>query len=91
MILVRPGLAGCSAHQLNVGVMPAMTRWRMKTMIDKLNVYLLRKQAELDVARDEGQTMVEYGLVLVAVALVALVAYNALGARVSTFVNGITF
>jgi len=60
-------------------------------MIDKLNVYLLRKQAELDVARDEGQTMVEYGLVLVAVALVALVAYNALGARVSTFVNGITF
>jgi Flp pilus assembly pilin Flp len=63
----------------------------MTTMIDKLNVYLLSKQAELDVARDEGQTMVEYDLVLVAVALVALVAYNTLSDRVSTFVNGITF
>ena len=60
-------------------------------MIDKLNGFLLRKQAELEVAREEGQTMVEYGLVLVAVALVALVAYNALGNRVSTFVNTITF
>jgi len=30
-------------------------------------------------------------LVLVAVALVALVAYNTLSDRVSTFVNGITF
>ena len=60
-------------------------------MIDKLNGYVLRKQAELSVAQDEGQTMVEYGLVLVAVALVALVAYEALGAGVTTFINGITF
>ena len=60
-------------------------------MIDKLNSFMLRKQAELEIAREEGQTMVEYGLVLVAVALVALVAYEALGARVSTFVNSITF
>ena len=60
-------------------------------MINKLNGFLLRKQAELEVAREEGQTMVEYGLVLVAVALVALVAYNALGTRVSTFIDTITF
>jgi Flp pilus assembly pilin Flp len=60
-------------------------------MMDKINGYLLRKQAEMDVAREEGQTMVEYGLVLVAVALVALVAYEALGDRVSTFVDTITF
>ena len=60
-------------------------------MIDKLNSFMLRKQAELEIAREEGQTMVEYGLVLVAVALVALVAYEALGARVSTFVSSITF
>jgi Flp pilus assembly pilin Flp len=60
-------------------------------MIDRVNALLLRKQAELDVAREEGQTMVEYGLVLVAVALVALVAYNALGTRVATFVDTITF
>ena len=60
-------------------------------MIDKLNSSMLRKQAELEIAREEGQTMVEYGLVLVAVALVALVAYEALGARVSTFVSSITF
>ncbi len=57
-------------------------------MIDKLNSFMLRKQAELEIAREEGQTMVEYGLVPVAV---ALVAYEALGARVSTFVNSITF
>lgn len=60
-------------------------------MMDKINGYLLRKQAEMDIAREEGQTMVEYGLVLVAVALVALVAYNALGARVSAFVDTINF
>jgi Flp pilus assembly pilin Flp len=60
-------------------------------MMDKLNGYLLRKQAELEIAHEEGQTMVEYGLVLVAVALVALVAYNALGSRVSSFINTINF
>jgi Flp pilus assembly pilin Flp len=60
-------------------------------MMDKINGFLLRKQAEMEIAREEGQTMVEYGLVLVAVALVALVAYNALGTRVSTFVDSINF
>ena len=60
-------------------------------MMNKLNGYLIRKQAELELAREEGQTMVEYGLVLVAVALVALVAYNALGTRVSTFIDTINF
>ena len=60
-------------------------------MIDRVNGFLLRKQAELQVAREEGQTMVEYGLVLVAVALVALVASNALGTRVSTFIDTINF
>ncbi len=60
-------------------------------MVNKLNGYFLRKQAELEIAREEGQTMVEYGLVLVAVALVALVAYEALGTRVSAFVDTITF
>lgn len=60
-------------------------------MINKLNGFLLRKQAELEIAREEGQTMVEYGLVLVAVALVALVAYNALGTRVSSFIDTINF
>ena len=60
-------------------------------MIDKLNSLMLRKQAELEIAREEGQTMVEYGLVLVAVALLALVAYNALGTRVAAFVDTIIF
>lgn len=60
-------------------------------MIDHARALLLRKRAELEVAREEGQTMVEYGLVLVAVAVVALVAYNALGTRLSTFVDTITF
>ncbi len=60
-------------------------------MIDKLNGYLLLKQAEYEVAKDEGQTMVEYGLVLVAVAIAALTAYELLGGRVGTFINGINF
>jgi Flp pilus assembly pilin Flp len=37
--------------------------------------------------RELGQTMVEYGFVLVAVALAALVAYQAFGDRVSALVN----
>ena len=60
-------------------------------MINKLNGFLLRKQAELEVAREEGQTMVEYGLVLVAVAIAALTAYKLLGGKVGSFVNGINF
>ena len=36
---------------------------------------------------DGGQTMVEYGFVLVAVALVAIVAFQAFGARVSALVD----
>jgi Flp pilus assembly pilin Flp len=63
-------------------------------MITKLNDWLLRKQADLvsvRTEREDGQTMVEYGLVLVAVALAALVAYELLGDRVSSFINTITF
>lgn len=36
---------------------------------------------------DAGQTMVEYGFVLVAVALVAIGAFQAFGGRVSDLVN----
>ena len=63
-------------------------------MITKLNDWLLRKQADLvsvRTEREDGQTMVEYGLVLVAVAIAALVAYKALGTRVGGFVNNINF
>lgn len=37
-----------------------------------------------------GQTMVEYGLVLVAVALATLGAYQAFGAGVASLVNNVT-
>jgi Flp pilus assembly pilin Flp len=63
-------------------------------MITKVNDWLLQKHADLvsmQADREEGQTMVEYGLVLVAVAIAALVAYKALGGRVGTFINNITF
>ena len=40
---------------------------------------------------ETGQTMVEYGFVLVSVALAALVAYQAFGGRVSDLVNTITW
>ena len=38
-----------------------------------------------------GQTMVEYGFVLVAVALVALAAYQAFGGRVGALVNTVVW
>jgi len=60
-------------------------------MLEKLLGHLLRKQAEFEIAREEGQTMVEYGLVLVSIALVAIVAYNALGGRVSAYIDTINF
>jgi len=36
---------------------------------------------------DPGQTMVEYGLVLVAIALAAISAYQVFGGKVSALVN----
>jgi len=35
----------------------------------------------------KGQTMAEYALIMAAVAVVALVAYNALGTQISSYVN----
>ncbi|MBT5775285.1 MAG: hypothetical protein HOH95_13020 [Dehalococcoidia bacterium] len=40
---------------------------------------------------DSGQTMVEYGLVLVAIALTAVAAFQAFGGRVSDLVNTVTW
>lgn len=40
--------------------------------------------------REAGQTMVEYGFVLVAIALVAITAYQAFGGRVSDLVNTVS-
>jgi len=63
-------------------------------MMTKINNWMLAKQAELEVRRmetEEGQTMVEYGMVLVAVAVAAFVAYTALGGRVVAFLDSIVF
>lgn len=63
-------------------------------MITKINNWMIEKQAALEVRKmeaEDGQTMVEYGLVLVAVAIAALAAYNVLGGNVSTFINSISF
>lgn len=38
----------------------------------------------------KGQTMTEYALILAGVAVVALVAYNALGTKISSYVNVIS-
>lgn len=40
--------------------------------------------------REDGQTMVEYGFVLVTVALLALAAFQLFGGRVSDLVNTVT-
>jgi pilus assembly protein Flp/PilA len=36
---------------------------------------------------ESGQTMAEYGLILAVVAIVALVAYQALGTSIATLIN----
>ena len=41
--------------------------------------------------REEGQTMVEYGLILAFIAAVCVVAVTALGGRVTTLLDSITF
>lgn len=61
--------------------------------MNKINNWMLSKQVELEVRKmeaEDGQTMVEYGLVLVAVALVAYVAFTTLGTNLSTFIGNIT-
>ncbi len=40
---------------------------------------------------DDGQTMVEYGFVMVAVALVAIAAYQAFGGRVGAMINTVVW
>jgi Flp pilus assembly pilin Flp len=63
-------------------------------VMNKINNWLLNKQVELEVRKmeaEDGQTMVEYGLVLVAVALVAYVAFTALGGRLTGMIGNITF
>lgn len=37
-----------------------------------------------------GQTMTEYALIMAAIAVVCIVAYNALGAQISTLIGTVT-
>jgi|APSaa5957512535_1039671.scaffolds.fasta_scaffold232183_1 Flp pilus assembly pilin Flp len=63
-------------------------------MITKMNNWMLNKQAAIEVRKmeaEDGQTMVEYGLVLVAVAIAALAAYSFLGDNLTTLINSISF
>jgi len=48
-----------------------------------------RKMLRISMLTSKGQTMAEYALIMAAVAVVALVAYNALGTQISSFVNTI--
>ena len=62
-------------------------------MITKIQNWMIEKQIALEVRKTEaedGQTMVEYGLVLVAVALAAFAAYGLLGNALVTFIGNIT-
>jgi Flp pilus assembly pilin Flp len=40
--------------------------------------------------REEGQTMAEYGIILVVIAVVAIVGATALGLRVNTVLNNLS-
>jgi Flp pilus assembly pilin Flp len=41
-------------------------------------------------AKEEGQTMAEYGLIMAAIAIVAIVGFNALGLRVDSLIDEVT-
>ncbi len=63
-------------------------------MITKINNWMIEKQVALEVRKmeaEDGQTMVEYGLVLVAVAVAAFAAYGLLGGKLTALINGINF
>ena len=54
-------------------------------MITKINNWMIEKLVANE--SEDGQTMVEYGLVLVSVAIAALVAYQTLGTKITTFLG----
>jgi len=43
----------------------------------------------MHIREQKGQSMAEYALIMAAIAVVAMVAYNALGNNVSTLVNNV--
>jgi pilus assembly protein Flp/PilA len=52
--------------------------------MDRLNKWYVRLQEN-----QRGQTMAEYGLIVAAVAVICIAAYNLLGANVSAQVNAL--
>ena len=53
--------------------------------------YLQYAYALLTAEKEEGQGMVEYGLIIALVAVVAAVALTTVGTKVSVLFNGLTF
>ena len=52
--------------------------------MNRLNRWYLRLREN-----QKGQTMAEYGLIMVGVAVAAYAAYSALGGEINTVVNGV--
>ena len=60
-------------------------------MMTKKYVELQNRLAELQQGKDEGAGMVEYGLLVAFIALVALVGVKLLGGRINNLFSGISF
>jgi Flp pilus assembly pilin Flp len=59
--------------------------------MDQLNLWAMRQYLRLQhgLRREEGQTMAEYALILVLVAVAAIGAFKLLGTKISDKVNNI--
>lgn len=59
--------------------------------MSKIKNWALRKAVALQTRDEEGQGMVEYGLIITLVALVAAGGFTLLGTNLETFIGGISF
>ncbi len=58
--------------------------------MSKLNTWALRKVASFKSRQEEGQGLAEYGLILALIAVVCIVALEALGGGIVTTLGSIT-
>ena len=59
-------------------------------MFARINKALLVRAASYQAAREEGQTMAEYGLLLALIALAVIVAAGLLGGQISSLFDDVT-
>jgi pilus assembly protein Flp/PilA len=58
--------------------------------MSKIKNWALRRAADFQIAREEGQGLAEYGLILALIAVACIVALTALGGGIATSLGNVT-